>query len=1219
MLKQFPTFNNMKCVVAVCAASLALTAEAQSELYPQHFDLDEVTLLDSPLKDAMEINDALLLEYDADRLMTPFIRQAGLSDDESSEYYGWTEDHESFTNWGDSSWSLEGHVGGHYLTALSLAYASCVDASLKSQLKERLDYCIDILDDCQNAFDDNTEGLKGFIGGQPFNQVWTDMYAGDLTEFYNYGGWVPFYCEHKVLAGLRDAYVYTGNETAKECFKELCDWAINVVSNLSDDEMQNVLGYEHGGMCEVIADGYALFGDETYLEGAKRYCHEYEVEGMQGTTSTYSQTFLDGQHANTQVPKFIGFERIYQLDSSERELRIAAENFWYDVANERTVCIGGNSVSEHFLAASSCSEYISNLDGPESCNSNNMLKLSEELFDRTHKAMYADFYEQTMWNHIRSTQDPETGGYVYFTTLRPQGYRIYSTVNSAMWCCVGTGMENHGKYGHFIYTHDGTETLYVNLFTASTLDDDDFALTQETSYPFSETSTLTINKGGSYDIAIRHPAWAGSEYSITVNGEEQEISVEEGTASYATISRTWSQGDVIVVTLPMSLRYEECPNYTDYIAFKYGPILLAAKTTASSEEEAEETGLEYEELENEYAGDGRMDHAPGSMATMKSLSTAPMLIGERDTVLNRITMLSADDLTFSIECEDQTLTLQPFYEIHHSRYSCYFYQQTEEGYATSDMAIADSIQLALENRTIDFVATGEQQSEVGHEASYSSGSSSGSHDGETYRDAPANGYIQYVLQNPDGLTENLAICCRFTTDDAGRMGYLYVDDQKIANITIPSSHDDADDSGFYNEEYGIPTDLMYDDDGNAKTSITVKLVGSSSTYCPGLYYIRLVSGFEGEIQDLDETGTYTFVATDWITGDAGRVAQSDISYDEDANTITVNASGTNNVCLCLDYANCDYTVSSDDHYLIVSGTNLSTDDGASYLWWLNGVNYGSSVSPYTTLTSETTGETVIVWDMSTTGLDDNNVGDPFSICQGSTVFGLTSTTGTSVISYIGFSDTPDDSGIHTTYTFVATDWLTGDAGRVAQSDISYDEDANTITVNATGTNNVCLSLDYANCDYTVSSDDHYMIVSGTNLSTDDGDSYLWWLNGVNYGSSVSPYTTLTSESTGETVVVWDMNTTGLDDNNVGDIFSICQGSTIFGLTSTTGTSVISYIGFTDTPDDTGISTGINAVSTGKKDGVKTYYNLQGNKLSSPAKGVNIVRESDGETYKVVVK
>ena len=281
-------------------ALLPSLSQAQSELYPQHFDLEEVTLLDSPLKAAMDGNAQLLLQYDADRLLAPFIRQADLHTKSGSKYYGWLTKHPSFTNWGLSDWSLEGHVGGHYLTALSLAYAAVKDEALRAQLKTRLDYCIDVLKDCQDAFATNTQGLKGFIGGQPINQVWTGLYANNLTEFRKYGGWVPFYCEHKVLAGLRDAWIYTDNETARDLFRSLSDWAVAVISNLSDADMQTVLGWEHGGMNETLADAFALFGDMKYLEAAKRYSHQYEINGMQG--NPYNPHFLDNQHANTQVP-----------------------------------------------------------------------------------------------------------------------------------------------------------------------------------------------------------------------------------------------------------------------------------------------------------------------------------------------------------------------------------------------------------------------------------------------------------------------------------------------------------------------------------------------------------------------------------------------------------------------------------------------------------------------------------------------------------------------------------------------------------------------------------------------------------------------------------------------------------------------------------------------------------------------------------------------------
>jgi hypothetical protein len=718
------------------------------------------------------------------------------------------------------------------------------------------------------------------------------------------------------------------------------------------------------------------------------------VNGMQ----TLSTTFLDGKHANTQVPKYIGFERIYEQDATATSYRKAAENFWLDVTQNRTVAIGGNSVSEHFLARSRASQYIDNLDGPESCNSNNMLKLSEMLADRTGEARYADFYEQAMWNHILATQDPTTGGYVYFTSLRPQSYRVYSTVNKGMWCCVGTGMENHSKYGHFIYTHDGSKTLYVNLFTPSKLQSADFVVSQETTFPETSVTKLTIGKGGSYAVAVRHPAWAGEGFQITVNGTPADIAVTPGQASYATVSREWQAGDVIEVTLPMELRYEECPGYPDYIAFKYGPILLAAQTS------------DGEKLQNEYGGEGRMDHAPGSVASSKNLTTAPLLIGQRSDVLSRIVRQRCDDgrcegLRFTIDVSRPavesyrwtTLMLQPFYEIHHARYSCYWYQQTEENFRNSPMAKTEAAAEALAARTLDFVAPGEQQSEAGHEYDYSSDSSTGNYNGEAYRDARANGHIQYTLFNPTGVKDSLSIMLRFTTADKGRMGTLTVDGTKIADITVAASVKNAV-NGFYNVEFPIPAKLAVNADGTAKEKFVVRLTASASTLIPGLYYIRLMKSY------VENPDAYRFVAGEWTTGDANRVSASNITYDTTANIIHVKASGRNNVALMLKYTETDYTIARAQKYLVVRGTNLSTASGDSYLWWLNGSNHGTQVAPTKVLTLTIDGrqQQLIAWDMTASGLYENFSGDRPGVCSGQTIFGLTSTTGQTDIYDINF-------------------------------------------------------------------------------------------------------------------------------------------------------------------------------------------------------------------------
>ncbi|WP_027450239.1 glycoside hydrolase family 127 protein [Xylanibacter brevis] len=813
--------------VMMCSSTMA--AHAQSELYPKHFDLEQVTLLDGPMKKAMDLNIEVLLKYDVNRLLTPYVRQAGLAatTDSTSPYFQWLTKHPNFNNWGDASFDLSGHVGGHYLSALALAYAACHDTAKKAQLKERLDYMIGVMKDCQEQFDEHHDGLYGFIGGQPINSDWEALYRGDIQPYKRHGGWVPFYCQHKILAGLRDAYLYGNSETAKEMFRKMADWSVNVIANVSEADMEKVLDTEHGGMNESMMDAYQLFGDKKYLNAAKKYTHKKMLNGMQ----TLNTAFLDGKHANTQVPKYIGMERIGEANN--QSYTTAAENFWKDVATNRTVCIGGNSVNEHFLSGKNSNRYIDQLDGPESCNTNNMLKLSEMLFDFTQDATYADFYEGATWNHILSTQDPETGGYVYFTTLRPQGYRIYSQVNQGMWCCVGTGMENHSKYGHFIYTHDGNKTLYVNLFTPSKLVDKDFVITQETDFPNQSTTTLTVGKSGHYTIAFRHPAWVRKGFSYAVNNKKINHTEAQGKAYYIHITRNWVAGDKISINLPMELRYEECPNLSDYIAFKYGPILLAANTTNGKEK-----------LQNEYGGEGRMDHAPGSMAKSLNLTSAPLLIGDRSKVLERIKKERKKKLSFSIDVSRKgiasykwnRLTLEPFYAIHHDRYQCYWYQQTPEHYANSSMAKAEALNEALQARTIDFVAPGEQQSEAGHEYSYSMDSSTGEFRTEHYRDARPNGYIQYTLFNKERIAQNLSIMLRFNIADKGRKASLTINGKPIADITIPATAKDCDSNGFFNTEYKIPAEILKD-----AQQLKVRLT-ASTTLCPGIYYIRLLKG-----------------------------------------------------------------------------------------------------------------------------------------------------------------------------------------------------------------------------------------------------------------------------------------------------------------------------------------------------------------------------------------
>jgi len=820
------------------------SALAQSRLYPQHFDLQEVTLLDGPFKTAMDKNVETLLSYDADRLLTPFVRQSGLAaiSDPDSPYYRWEERHPNFVNWcWNPSFALDGHVGGHYLTALALAYAASHDESDRRLLSERLHYMVRILQDCQDACEDRTDGMKGFLGGLPDNEIWTELYRGDATRYKQRGGWVPFYCQHKVLAGLRDAWVYAGDRNAREMFRRMCDWSIAVVEKFDVEAMErDILSREHGGMNETLADAYAIFGDKKYLDAARKYSHQFMIDGIQ---KKGGGTFLDNRHANTQVPKYIGFDRIDQLSPDGRYFH-AALDFWKDVAGNRTVCIGGNSIAEHFLPSDKAGRYIQHTEGPESCNTNNMMKLTEGLFSRSHEAGYADFYEKAMLNHILSTQDPQTGGYVYFTSLRPESYRIYSTVNCAMWCCVGTGMENHSKYGHFIYTHSlDKDTLFVNLFVASRLRSKDFALLQETAFPYGTSSRMTVERSGRFTLALRHPSWATKGYEISINGERQELPtfVTAGKASYVPISRRWKKGDVIEIVYPMELTYETCPYYEDYVAFRYGPVLLAAATTSD-----DNNSPLYESLKNEYAGDGRMDHSPSCRASFHNLADAPMLIGARDKILQRIRPQDPATLRFTVDVSApgskwKTLTLQPFFSIHHARYVVYWNQQTPDAWARNPLAMQEKVRARLDALTLDKVAPSEQQSEAGHVMMTGGGTWCGIYNGESYRTNNRDGWFEYTLVAGDAESTPHSLLCRFSANDAGRKASLTVNGVKVPAIVVSRDPSKVTPDGFIEQSYELPEELTRASDGSAVRSYKCRFAPEEGSNFPGLYYLRLMN------------------------------------------------------------------------------------------------------------------------------------------------------------------------------------------------------------------------------------------------------------------------------------------------------------------------------------------------------------------------------------------
>lgn len=771
--------------------------QSQQRLYPNQFNLSEVVLLDGPFKHARDLNIQTLLKYNVDRLLAPYLKEAGLSPKDSS-----------YKNWE----GLDGHIGGHYLTAMAINAATG-----NAECKKRMLYMIAELKKCQEANAKNNPSWGvGYVGGVPDSKaVWTSVQTGDMKAFR--AAWVPWYNVHKMYAGLRDAWNYTGNEEAKDIFLKFCDWAINITSGLSEEQMQNMLDIEHGGMNEVLADAYQVTGDKKYLAAAERFSHRMLLNPM-----SEGQDNLDNKHANTQVPKAIGFARIGEL-SGDDKYKNAGSFFWQTVTDNRTLAFGGNSRREFFPSAAASTDFINDIEGPESCNSSNMLKLTEDLFRTNPSAKYADYYERTMYNHILSTQNPDNGGYVYFTPVRPRSYRVYSAPNEAMWCCVGTGMENHGKYNEFIYTHTH-DSLFVNLFVASELNwkEKGIRLKQETKFPYEEQTKFIITESkSSFKLLVRYPSWVkDGALKIKVNGKE--VAVNNHPSSYINIDRKWNKGDVVEVSLPMHNAIEHLPNVPTYIAMIHGPVLLGAKTGT-------------EDLKGLIADDSRWGHI--ASGEKLPVDKAPIII-EDD--LNKLTTelvpVKNKPLNFTIPAvklvNPVDVTLQPFYQIHNARYMMYWMALSNNGYKSyiDSLSAIEKQKIELDKRTIDFVAPGEQQPEADH-AMQNEKSRTGNNQDQMFRQAFNGGYFSYNMatNNQTGLS----LMVRYWGAEWGSSKFdIYIDDQKLVT---------EDNSGRWNQSqfkevtYRIPDDMI-----KGKDHVRIKFQALEGAGAGPVYYIRLL-------------------------------------------------------------------------------------------------------------------------------------------------------------------------------------------------------------------------------------------------------------------------------------------------------------------------------------------------------------------------------------------
>jgi DUF1680 family protein len=756
--------------------------------------LADVRLTGGPLKHAQDLDIAYLLSLEPDKMLASLRERAGIPS--KVQNYG---------GWDGEGRQLTGHIAGHYLSAVSLMYAATGD----TRFKERADYLVKSLKEIQDKQGDGyigalmatAPGSRPAPGQQPAlvdgKQRFEDLGKGIIQSggFDLNGMWSPWYVEHKIFAGLRDAYRYTGNKDALAVEIKLAGWVDGILSKLSEDQIQQMLKTEFGGMNEVMADLYADTGDQRWLKACAYFEHHAIIDPL-----AHQQDILAGKHGNTQVPKVIG-EAMRYVYTGNKDAGAAAGYFWDAVVYHHTFATGGHGHDEYFGPADQLSNVV---DGrtDESCNVYNMLKLSRTLFALHPDVKYADFEERALFNHVLGSIDPDDGATCYMVPVGRGVTREYQDMFGSFTCCVGTGMENHALHGYGIYYESGNK-LWVNLYTPSTAKWESAGATIETQTTFPEGDYVSIHVSLSapkdLTLALRRPSWAGDGFDVKINGTP--VSNVPAAGSYVELSRTWENGDVVSMTLPKALHTEALPDNPNRRAILWGPLVLAG-----------DMGPE---------GDRQMRHA----------DAAPIFVTDNQPLTDWLKPVPNQPGFFhsSGTGKPTDVSFEPFYELHRRVYAAYwdFYNQQEWQKKATEIAAENERQQQLKAATVAFAQPGEMQPERDFNEQ-----GEGSEPVRVMGRAGRKSDQWFSFDLPVEAGHPMAVVVTYYTDEWRKRTFdILADGQQIGQQTVEKGGEPR----FFDVKYSVPAQVV---EGRAK--LTVKFQATDGNETAAVYGIRMI-------------------------------------------------------------------------------------------------------------------------------------------------------------------------------------------------------------------------------------------------------------------------------------------------------------------------------------------------------------------------------------------
>jgi hypothetical protein len=763
--------------------------------------LSAVRLTGGPLKTAQDLNAKYLLELQPDRMLAFYRDRAGLP--KKAEPYG---------GWDGDGRNLTGHIGGHYLSAVSLMYAATGDP----RFKERADYIVNEMKVVQEAHGD---GYLGAIKGG--KEMFQEVAKGTIKSggFDLNGQWAPWYTLHKTYAGLRDAYRHAGNATALEVEKKFAAWAESIVSKLDESQMQKMLDTEFGGMPEIFADLFADTGDKRWLDLSYRFDHARILEPFK-----QGEDKLAGVHGNTTVPKFIATASRYSYSGNADDKK-AADFFWDRVVNHHTFATGGHGKDEYWREPDKLGRIV---DGrtSESCNVYNMLKLTRTLFAQTPRVEHAEFHERALFNHVLGSMDPNDGSTCYMVPVgRSQRGKEYGQMlpnernpGGSFTCCVGSGMESHALHGAGLYYESG-DRFWVNIYAPSTATWESAGVNLEavTDFPEGESATYTVTAKSpkAFTLALRRPAWAGEGFAVKVNGTAVKNLTRP--ASYIEITRTWKTGDAVSVTLPKALHLQPTPDMPRRAALMWGPLVLAG-----------DLGPLPARAPGRRGGPGGAADQP--RPEPPRIET-PLLVAAERPISEWLKPVEGKPGVFKTQGVGRNTDVEfvPFYRLHRRTYTAYFdyFTPTEYEKHKAEIAAERERQRKLEEASVAYVQPGEMQPERDYNQQGENTNPAGRIDGRAGRQG--TGWFSYDLPvDPD---RPMSLVVTYHRDSRRARSFeILVDGQKLADVKLEANSEPR----FEDVEYQIPSELL-----KGMEKVTVRFQAVEGQIGP-VYGVRMI-------------------------------------------------------------------------------------------------------------------------------------------------------------------------------------------------------------------------------------------------------------------------------------------------------------------------------------------------------------------------------------------